>query len=144
MAYQGITTSPVGSSDSLLQGGVKINSNFTEIYNAIGDGSTINLNQKVGYSTVVSVPSAGSVEPTANDNNTLYILEGVSSILNLVNVQTPPVGTRFGIISKSSLNRIVRPSTVRIQGLDEDLVLDSDYSSLDIVYTGPNFGWAIK
>jgi hypothetical protein len=144
MAYQGITTSPVGSSDSLLQGGVKINSNFTEIYNAIGDGSTINLNQKVGYSTVVSVPSAGSVEPTANDNNTLYILEGVSSILNLVNVQTPPVGTRFGIISKSSLNRIVRPSTFRIQGLDEDLVLDSDYSSLDIVYTGPNFGWAIK
>jgi|DEB0MinimDraft_6_1074348.scaffolds.fasta_scaffold01170_6 hypothetical protein len=144
MAYQGITTSPVGSSDSLLQGGVKINSNFTEIYSAIGDGSTINLNQKVGYSTVVSVPSAGSVSPTASDNNTLYILEGVSSILNLTNVTTPPIGTRFGIISKNSLNRVARPIGFLIQGLDEDLVLDSDYSSLDLVYTGSAFGWAIK
>ena len=144
MAYQGITTSPVGSSDSLLQGGVKINSNFTEIYSAIGDGSTINLNQKVGYSTVVSVPSAGSVEPTADDNNTLYILEGPTSILNLNNVRTPPIGTRFGIISKESTNSIIRPNTFRIQGLNENLVLDSNYSSLDIVYTGPDFGWAIK
>ena len=144
MAYQGITTSPVGSSDSLLQGGVKINSNFAEIYSAIGDGSTINLNQKVGYSTVVSVPSAGSVSPTASDNNTLYILEGVSSILNLTNVTTPPIGTRFGIISKNSLNRVARPIGFLIQGLDEDLVLDSDYSSLDLVYTGSAFGWAIK
>ena len=143
MAYQGITTSPVGSSDSLLQGGVKINSNFTEIYNALGDGSTINLNQKVGYSTVVSVPS-GSVEPTANDNNTLYILEGPTSILNLINVTSPPIGTRFGIISKESTNSIIIPNTFLIQGLDEDLVLDSDYSSLDIVYTGSDFGWAIK
>jgi hypothetical protein len=134
----------VGSSDSLLQGGVKINSNFTEIYSAIGDGSTINLNQKVGYSTVVSVPSAGSVSPTASDNNTLYILEGVSSILNLTNVTTPPIGTRFGIISKNSLNRVARPIGFLIQGLDEDLVLDSDYSSLDLVYTGSAFGWAIK
>ena len=144
MAYQGITTSPVGSSDSLLQGGVKINSNFTEIYNAIGNGTNINLNQKVGYSTVVSVPSAGSVEPTANDNNTLYILEGVSSILNLTNVTTPPIGTRFGIISKESTNSIIRPIGFLIQGLNEDLVLDSDYSSLDLVYTGSAFGWAIK
>jgi hypothetical protein len=47
MAYQGISTGTVandGLGDSLLTGAVKINSNFTEIYTALGDGSTLNLN----------------------------------------------------------------------------------------------------
>jgi len=46
MAYQGIgtgTTPNDNSGDSLLTGAVKINSNFTEIYNALGNGSVINL-----------------------------------------------------------------------------------------------------
>jgi hypothetical protein len=47
MAYQGISTGTTpndNSGDSLLTGAVKINSNFTEIYTALGDGSTLNLN----------------------------------------------------------------------------------------------------
>jgi len=39
MAYQGITTAPIESADSLLQGGVKINSNFTEIYDGLANAS---------------------------------------------------------------------------------------------------------
>ena len=46
MAYQGITTSPIGSADSLLDGAVKINSNFTEIYNAFGNVSN-NISERV-------------------------------------------------------------------------------------------------
>lgn len=62
MAYQGISTGTgpnTGSGDSLLDGAVKINSNFQEIYStlgvfdskfqeiysALGDGNTINFNQ---------------------------------------------------------------------------------------------------
>lgn len=41
MAYQGITTE-TGVADSLFQGALKVNSNFSEIYTALGDGTTIN------------------------------------------------------------------------------------------------------
>jgi hypothetical protein len=44
MAYQGIgtgTTPNDNSGDSLLTGAVKINSNFTEIYNTLGNGSVL-------------------------------------------------------------------------------------------------------
>jgi microcystin-dependent protein len=44
MAYQGIgtgTTPNDNSGDSLLTGAVKINSNFEEIYNTLGDGSNL-------------------------------------------------------------------------------------------------------
>jgi hypothetical protein len=47
MAYQGIgtgTTPNDGTGDSLLSGAVKINSNFQEIYNALGDGSNLAIN----------------------------------------------------------------------------------------------------
>ena len=48
MAYQGIgtgTTPNDNTGDSLFTGAVKINSNFSEIYNALGDGSNINLSK---------------------------------------------------------------------------------------------------
>lgn len=44
MAKQGISTGTTpndGTGDSLLDGALKINANFTEIYDALGDGSTI-------------------------------------------------------------------------------------------------------
>jgi len=47
MAYQGIGTGITpndNNGDSLLTGAVKINSNFEEIYNALGDAGTIDLN----------------------------------------------------------------------------------------------------
>ena len=44
MAKQGISTGTTpndGSGDSLLAGAIKINSNFDELYSAIGDGSSL-------------------------------------------------------------------------------------------------------
>ena len=52
MAKLGIltgTTPNDGSGDTLLQGAIKINSNFNEIYSNFGDGS--NLTSLVGYAT---------------------------------------------------------------------------------------------
>ena len=43
MAYQGINTgsSPnSGTGDSLIEGAEKINSNFVELYNIVGNGTT--------------------------------------------------------------------------------------------------------
>lgn len=47
MAFQGIGTALVpseGTVDSLYTGAIKINSNFTELYTALGDGSNLILN----------------------------------------------------------------------------------------------------
>lgn len=71
MAYQGINTGTTpndGTGDTLVDGGIKINSNFQEVYNLIGDGSTL----AVGVVTVISAgtnvavnTSTGSVQISA-------------------------------------------------------------------------------
>jgi hypothetical protein len=148
MAYQGIgtgTTPNDNSGDSLLTGAIKINSNFTEIYDALGDGSTLSLNTKVGFSTVRTIPPNTGYSPSLGSpsfNNSLFILEGPTSVLTLNS--SFPLGTRVSIISKNSANVINKLSGTLIMGLDENLNLDSDYASFDIVWTGPDFGWAIK
>ena len=46
MAYQGISTGTgpnQGNGDTLVDGAIKINANFGEIYTALGNGSVINL-----------------------------------------------------------------------------------------------------
>ena len=48
MAYQGIgtgTTPNDNTGDSLLEGAIKINSNFEEIYSALGDGTNITFSE---------------------------------------------------------------------------------------------------
>jgi hypothetical protein len=143
MAYQGISTGTTpndNSGDSLLTGAIKINSNFTEIYNALGDGSTLSLNTKVGFSTVRTVASDTIFGPSLN--NELIILEGPSSVLSLNS--SFPLGTRFTVISKNSTNLISRPSGTLIMGLNANLSLNSNYDAFDIIWTGSTFGWAKK
>ena len=71
MAYQGINTgtSPNdGLGDTLLDGGVKINSNFSELYNIIGDGTStfVGVVTQISAGTNVSISTAyGSVEVSA-------------------------------------------------------------------------------
>lgn len=50
MAYQGISTGTTpndNTGDSLFSGALKINSNFKELYNALGNGSTLTFNKNV-------------------------------------------------------------------------------------------------
>lgn len=49
MAYQGISTGTgpnQGNGDTLVDGAIKINSNFQELYNALGDGSILSFSEK--------------------------------------------------------------------------------------------------
>ena len=60
MAKQGISTGTTpndGTGDSLLGGAVKINSNFTEVYDIIGDGTTT----YVGIVSFINVAGALSI-----------------------------------------------------------------------------------
>ena len=67
MALQGIGTGLApndGLGDTLLTGAVKINNNFEEIYNAIGDGSNLltgSPNLTVGFVTSTGASFSGDV-----------------------------------------------------------------------------------
>lgn len=64
MAYQGIGTGTApndNTGDSLLTGAVKINSNFEEIYSALGDGTLIPFTVTItGSNLTFSVVGVGS------------------------------------------------------------------------------------
>lgn len=74
MAYQGISTGTgpnQGNGDTLVDGAVKINSNFSEIYNALGDGSTLNFNEKVqdAVGSAINVGIQTGITVTYDDSN---------------------------------------------------------------------------
>lgn len=62
MAKLGIQTGIAandGNGDTLLTGAIKINSNFDEVYDAIGDGSSISL--EVTSASPIQISLSGSV-----------------------------------------------------------------------------------
>ena len=66
MAYQGINTGTTpndGTGDTLVDGGLKINSNFTELYNLIGDGSTL----AVGIVTIITAGTNVSINTSTGN-----------------------------------------------------------------------------
>ena len=66
MAYQGINTGTTpndGTGDTLVDGGVKINSNFTELYSLIGDGSTL----AVGIVTIITAGTNVSINTSTGN-----------------------------------------------------------------------------
>ena len=90
MAYQGINTgsSPnSGTGDSLIQGAEKVNSNFVELYNIVGNGTTtlVGIVTQITAGTNVSVSTSyGSVEisaPTPSQITTTNLnVSGVSTL----------------------------------------------------------------
>jgi trimeric autotransporter adhesin len=72
-----------GLGDTLLDGAVKINSNFTAIYDSIGDGSEI----KVGIGkTVISTTLSGNVGVGTTDPTSKLTVKGGNTSLETLNV----------------------------------------------------------
>ena len=92
MAYQGIntgTTQNDGTGDSLLVGGVKINDNFEELYNLLGDGINlpVGIVEEVTAGSNVSISTSyGSVEISVDEitnidiTATSMVVSGVSTL----------------------------------------------------------------
>ena len=83
MARQGIgtgTSSNDGTGDSLREGAGKINSNFSEIYNYFGDGTTLNFATSSKWDTVSSgIATVSNVGVgTTNPTSTLTVLGDVT------------------------------------------------------------------
>jgi len=91
MAYQGINTgsSPnSGTGDSLIEGAEKINSNFLELYNVVGNGTTLGVvtatsQYNTGIVTAVggfvSGISTQAVKIDFSGNQLIFSVVGVSS-----------------------------------------------------------------
>ena len=88
MAYQGIGTgtSPNDNTgDSLLTGAIKINSNFQEIYNALGNGTDISLTKDSIVSGIQTGITVSYDVDTGNVNYLVsneYIQDAVGAAIN--------------------------------------------------------------
>jgi hypothetical protein len=142
-----LTSSSNGSNVDINLGGIDTPNTLTvtagdyvTIDSVSSSGFTINAN--VGFSTVVTIVSGETRGLNLSEDNGLFILEGPSSTASLSNLF--PVGTKFTIISKDPTNVLNRSNGTLIMGINENMTLNSNYSAIDVIWTGPTFGWAIK
>lgn len=129
MAKLGILTgtSPNdGTGDTLLSGAVKVNSNFSEIYSCIGDGT--NITNSIGYSILsgVSTYSQSSGISTTSGYST------ISGISTLAENLTGNPNISVGIIT--SLNGFVTSSDN--PGEAVQVLISGSILSLNVVGVG--------
>ena len=82
MAKLGINTGSTpndGTGDSLLGGAIKVNSNFDEIYSALGDGSTIT--NSIDYAVVAGYSTASGI-------STYALNAGISTYADMAGIAT--------------------------------------------------------
>ena len=175
MAYQGIGTGTApndNTGDSLLTGALKINSNFEEIYNALGDGTNITFDSSTLTETIqdaiVSAINAGNqigITVTYDDvnnrinfanynitttsvNKTLSNLEYCtvsSSGLTLTLPSSPSVGDKVAIgIGDNYTNTIISRNGSNIMGIAENITVDVGYVTLTLIYINSTFGWRVS
>jgi hypothetical protein len=100
MAKSVINTGSVandGTGDTLRAAGVKINDNFSEIYNALGDGSGITLT-----STVAELNILDGVTSTAAELNILDGVTATATELNYVDGVTSSIQTQLNAKAASA------------------------------------------
>ena len=133
MALQGISTGTgpnIGDGDTLVAGAVKINENFTEIYDALGDGSTINaIIEPDGIDTVSIVGTGLTINGDVDLGNSITSSVGVEGTLT--------VGSAATISGILDVNTRAEIDNVRIDGNTVDttsgnLTLDSNGGTIDI------------
>jgi len=133
MAYQGINTGSTpndGAGDTLLDGGVKINSNFLELYNLVGDGSElfVGIVTQITAGTNVSVSTAyGSVE----------ISSSIPSTINTTNLNISGVSTLSNVLIGTANTEMIVTGDTRITGI---LTVGTDSVTIDGNNTIVNVG----
>jgi hypothetical protein len=138
MAKLGISTGILpddGTGDTLLSGAVKINSNFSEIYSCIGDGT--NITNSIGYS-ILSGVSTYSQSSGISTSSQYSAVSGVSTysqssgISTLSQNLTGNPNVSVGVITSS--NGFITSSD--IQGRSVQLILSGSNLSLNVVGLG--------
>jgi len=130
MAKLGISTGTNpndGTGDSLLDGAVKVNSNFDEVYNKIGDGtdlfvgivSSITVSGPLSISTTFGAPVITGLANTANINATNFQVTGVGTITGTtrlagINTFSAAGYTVAGLVTASN---IISNETIKVAGI---------------------------
>ena len=93
-------TSNDGTGDTLRQGALKVNANFNEIYNSIGDGLTLNAPNSTGYALTAGI-STNSL--TLNGQSASYYLNysNFSNTPSVLSVFTNDVGFTTDVVGAS-------------------------------------------
>lgn len=137
MAYQGIGTgtSPNDNNgDTLLAGAIKINSNFQEIYSALGDGTDIKFD-------INDITTTSANKTLSNFEYCTVLSDGLTLTLPL----NPSVGDTVTIgISGDFVNTTVARNESNIMGLAENITIDSGYVTLTLIYINSTLGWRIS
>ena len=130
MAKLGISTGTTpndGTGDSLLDGAVKVNSNFDEVYTKIGDGtnlfvgivSSITVSGPLSISTTFGAPVITGLANTANINANNFQVSGVGTITGttrLAGISTFSAAgyTVAGLVTASN---IISNETIKVAGI---------------------------
>ena len=130
MAKLGISTGTTpndGTGDSLLDGAVKVNSNFDEVYSKIGDGtdlfvgivSSITVSGPLSISTTFGAPVITGLANTANINAINFQVTGVGTITGTtklagINTFSDAGYTVAGVMTASN---IISNETIKVAGI---------------------------
>jgi hypothetical protein len=98
MAYQGINTGSVpndGTGDTLLDGAKKVNDNFSEIYNLVGDGTDL-------FVGIVTQITTGTNVSISTEYGSVEITSLIPSQLSSTNLSISGVSTLTGNVSLGS------------------------------------------
>jgi len=130
MAKLGISTGTTpndGTGDSLLDGAVKVNSNFDEVYGKIGDGtnlfvgivSSITVSGPLSISSTFGAPVITGLANTANINANNFQVTGVGTITGTtklagINTFSDAGYTVAGVMTASN---IISNETIKVAGI---------------------------
>jgi hypothetical protein len=137
MAYQGISTGTTlndGTGDSLYDGALKINNNFTEIYSVFGTSNTPGSSLKPMTTT--------SINKVLQNNEFCTV---TASGITLTLPPSPYSGNEVTISVGNFTNTIIATSTsATIMGLAQNLTMDFPYVSMSLIYSSATNDWRIK
>jgi hypothetical protein len=137
MAYQGIgtgTTPNDGTGDDLLEGAVKINSNFSEIYSTFGTGILSGSFLKPVTTTILGKTLLNNEFCQVNASGLVITLPTSPYNSNEVTVS---VGNFVNTV-------IARTAPTTIMGLSENLTIDYPNISITLIYLSSTNDWRIK
>lgn len=137
MAYQGISTGTAlndGTGDSLYDGALKINNNFTEIYSVFGTSNTPGSSLKPMTTTSIN-------KVLQNNEFCTVTVSGITLTLP----PSPYSGNEVTISVGNFTNTIIATSTsATIMGLAQNLTMDFPYVSMSLIYSSITNDWRIK
>jgi len=133
-----------GTGDSIRSGGDKVNDNFTELYNALGNGTTIAANTGTLASNAYLVASYQSNTQITTRLNTYALVANVAALAALGNTNSA-IATQTARVTLVNTNLTGTNTAIRLLTSDRAQVANvfSIFSSGKSYSTVPNYGAAV-